>query len=95
VALDSGRHPELGAQLLAVFESQVAGGKRYDLGAAGRRSAHAVFGASHAVDTMAGITWAVDLSPVVAEPGIGIREFLASLTGRFARDVERRLESLE
>jgi len=95
VALDSGRHPELAFQLLAVFESQVAGGKRYDLGTAGRRSAHAVFGASHAVDSMAGVTWAVDLGPVVAEPGIGIQEFVSSLTGRFASDVKRRLQALE
>src|SRR5690606_12656894 len=32
VALDSGRRPELAEALLKVFDSQVTGGKRYDLG---------------------------------------------------------------
>jgi LmbE family N-acetylglucosaminyl deacetylase len=41
VVLDAGRRPELAEQLLKVFDSQVAGGKRYDLATMGRRLAHA------------------------------------------------------
>jgi LmbE family N-acetylglucosaminyl deacetylase len=93
VALDSGRHPELASQLLAIFDSQVSGGKRYDLGAIGRRSANAVFGASHAVDQKAGITWAVDLTPLASQPGLEIREFVSSLVNRFGSDVDRRLRA--
>jgi LmbE family N-acetylglucosaminyl deacetylase len=91
VALDSGRHPELARRLLAAFDSQVAGGKRYDIAAAGRRSANATFSASHATDSQAGITWAVDLTPVTRPGGPSIREFTASLIARFGADVAGRL----
>ena len=50
VALDSGRRPELAAALLRVFDSQLAGGKRYDLATAGRRAANATFATARAAD---------------------------------------------
>jgi len=93
VALDSGRHPGLALQLLAVFDSQISGGKRYDLGVVGRRSANAVFNASHEVDRMSGITWAMDLTPLVAQPTLGVRDYVSSLVGRFKADVEQRLQA--
>ena len=52
VALDSGRHPELSRKLLAAFDSQIAGGKRYDLATVGRRAANATFHSSHATDKL-------------------------------------------
>jgi hypothetical protein len=39
VALDSSAKPELAAALLKVFDSQISGGKRYDLATLGRRAA--------------------------------------------------------
>src|SRR5450432_4204599 len=36
-------HPGLGDALLGVFDSQISGGKRYDLAVRGRRLAHATF----------------------------------------------------
>ncbi len=91
VALDSGRHPELARALLAVFDSQVSGGKRYDLAALGRREAHATFHTSHATDRMAGITWAMDLTPLVQNPSIPIEDFVAAHLERFRKDVAGRL----
>jgi len=37
----------IAAALVGVFDSQVSGGKRYDLATAGRRLAHATYFASH------------------------------------------------
>jgi LmbE family N-acetylglucosaminyl deacetylase len=91
VALDSGRHPDLARRLLEAFDSQIAGGKRYDLAAVGRRLANATFSSSHATDTMTGITWAVDLTPVTRSGGPSIGEFTASLIGRFGSDAARRI----
>jgi LmbE family N-acetylglucosaminyl deacetylase len=91
VALDSGRHPDLARRLLEAFDSQIAGGKRYDLAAVGRRSANATFNTSHATDRMAGITWAMDLTPVTRVGGPSIKDFTASLVGRFSGDVARRI----
>lgn len=93
VALDSGRHPDLARRLLAAFDSQIAGGKRYDLAAIGRRSANATFHTSHATDRFAGITWAVDLTSVTLDGGPSIHEFAASLVSRLADDVSQRLKT--
>jgi LmbE family N-acetylglucosaminyl deacetylase len=91
VALDSGRHPALARKLLEAFDSQISGGKRYDLAAVGRRAANATFNTSHATDRMAGITWAMDLTPVTRDGGPSIRDLAASLIGRLGGDVVRRL----
>ncbi len=93
VALDSGRHPDLARKLLAAFDSQISGGKRYDLAAIGRRSANATFSSSHATDSAAGITWAIDLTPVTREGGPTILELTSSLVSGLAADVSRRLKS--
>jgi len=94
VALDSGRHPKLARKLLAVFDSQISGGKRYDLAAVGRRSANATFFASHATDDASGITWAVDLTPVTRDGGPSVQDFTASLIAGLASDVSQRLNRL-
>jgi LmbE family N-acetylglucosaminyl deacetylase len=91
VALDSGRHPDLARRLLEAFDSQIAGGKRYDLAAIGRRSANATFNASHATDGASGITWAIDLTPVTRVGGPSLGAFIASLVGRFGSDVAGRV----
>lgn len=93
VALDSGRHPELARKLLAVFDSQISGGKRYDLAAVGRRMANATFHTSHATDSLAGITWAVDLTPVTRDGGPSIRDYTATLIAKLGADVSQRLKT--
>jgi LmbE family N-acetylglucosaminyl deacetylase len=89
VALDSGRHPALAQKLLAVFDSQISGGKRYDLAAL----ANATFHTSHATDSLAGITWAIDLTAATREGGPSVRDLTASLIARFAADVSQRLKT--
>jgi LmbE family N-acetylglucosaminyl deacetylase len=93
VGLDSGRHPELARRLLSIFDSQVAGGKRYDLATVGRRAANATFAASHATDAMAGITWAMELTPLVAEPAPSIEDYLDSLLAQFHADISKRVRA--
>jgi LmbE family N-acetylglucosaminyl deacetylase len=91
VALDSGRRPELAGELLRAFDSQVTGGKRYDLAALGRRLAHATFHTSHATDRLRGITWAMDLTPLVAEPTLDVADFVLGHIERLRADVAARL----
>ena len=93
VALDSGRHPELARKLLAVFDSQVTGGKRYDLAAIGRRAAHATFHTSHSTDKFAGITWALDLTPAIRDGGPSVHDYTQALIARFSDDVSKRIKS--
>lgn len=91
VALDAGRQPELAAQALRAFDSQIAGGKRYDLATLGRRAAHATFHTSHATDRLAGITWAMDLTPLLAEPAPDLAVFTSAAIDRLRDDVRMRI----
>jgi len=92
VALDSGRRPDLAAQLLRLFDSQVTGGKRYDLATLGRRSANATFHTSHATDRCEGITWAMDLTPLVTDPQRDIAAYTLEHLDRLRADVAARLQ---
>ena len=93
VALDSGRQAGLAEELLKVFDSQISGGKRYDLATLGRRSANATFHTSHATDQLTGITWALDLTPLVQHPELSVEEFTVQLTKRLQDDVVTRLRA--
>ena len=91
VALDSGRHPELAAELLKVFDSQVTGGKRYDLATVGRRYAHATFHTSHATDKVTGITWSIDLTPLVRDPELDPVAYTLAYVDRLRADISARI----
>jgi LmbE family N-acetylglucosaminyl deacetylase len=66
VAFDVTAHPNLSASLMGVYDSQIAGGKRYDLATQGRRLAHATFSESHTVDASEALIYAMDLTPLIA-----------------------------
>ena len=91
VALDAGRHPELAAELLKVFDSQVTGGKRYDLATIGRRAANATFHTSHATDKVTGITWAIDLTPLVNNPSLDPAAYTLAHLDRLRADISARI----
>ncbi|HEX2854342.1 MAG TPA: PIG-L family deacetylase [Opitutaceae bacterium] len=92
VALDASAHAELSGPLLQVFDSQIAGGKRYDLATLGRRAANATFHTSHATDGSTAITWAMDLTPLTENPALNIRDFTLAHIDRLRADVEKRLK---
>ena len=86
-------HENLQAALLGVFDSQIAGGKRYDLASMGRRKANATYFASHGVDASTGLSWAMDLTPLITQADKDIAAFVAEVIQRFAQDVADRLEA--
>ena len=87
VYLDCGAHPNLMRCLSAVFDSQIAGGKRYDLAAEGRRLANATFSASHACDTYSALNYAMDLTPLMNE-SVDIADYIAGYIDRFKVNVK-------
>jgi len=91
IGLDAGQHAELALPLLQAFDSQVTGGKRYDLAAIGRRAANATFHTSHQTDQMSAIVWAIDLTPLVTQPELSVRGYVTSYVERLKRDVDNRL----
>jgi LmbE family N-acetylglucosaminyl deacetylase len=92
VALDSGRRPELAERLLKVFDSQISGGKRYDLATLGRRLAHATYHQSHASDATTGLTWAMDLTPLVQDATLDVTAYTVAYLDRLQADVAARLK---
>lgn len=86
VYMDCGAHPNLMRCLSAVFDSQIVGGKRYDLAAEGRRLANATFSASHACDTYTALNYAMDLTPLM-DKNIDIAEYITGYIERFKQSV--------
>jgi hypothetical protein len=87
VAFDVSGRPHLSAALLGVFDSQISGGKRYDLAAEGRRRANATFSESHGVDEADAVTFAMDLTPLVIDKNIGVAEYVGGFIDRFRYSV--------
>jgi LmbE family N-acetylglucosaminyl deacetylase len=85
-------HENLHAALMGVFDSQIAGGKRYDLATAGRRRAHATYFESHGTDAHSALIWGMDLTPLLsgADPGELVKSYIA----RFEDDVTARVRRL-
>ena len=94
VAFDVSGHENLQAALLGVFDSQIAGGKRYDLASMGRRRAHATYHASHGVDETTGTTFAMDLTPLIADPAKAPIEVVREHLQRFGQEIEERFKKL-
>jgi LmbE family N-acetylglucosaminyl deacetylase len=67
VIFDLSAHENLQASLMGVFDSQISGGKRYDLATAGRRRAHATYFASHGTDTATGLSFGMDMTPLITD----------------------------
>ena len=93
VALDASAQPALAAELLKVFDSQISGGKRYDLATLGRRAANATFHTSHATDQANAITWALDLTPLVNDETLPVVDFTLAHIERLRADVAARLKN--
>ncbi len=90
--LDVSADPKLAADLLAVFASQIAGGKRYDLATAGRRLANTTFHTAHAADKATALTWAMALLPLVRDPKASVEDFTLAHIDRLRADVAARLK---
>ncbi|NLC56702.1 MAG: PIG-L family deacetylase [Armatimonadetes bacterium] len=94
VPLDVAEHENLAAALLGVFDSQICGGKRYDLATLGRRRAHATYHASHGTDDTTQLNFAMDLTPLVNDPSLDVAQYLQGFIDRFAGEVQARLKKL-
>ncbi|HKO49327.1 MAG TPA: PIG-L family deacetylase [Polyangiaceae bacterium] len=90
VPLPLDRREHLQSALLGVFDSQIAGGKRYDLASAGRRRAHATYSESHGTDQHSALSWGMDLTPMMHGGDVG--DYVTELLRRFERDVSARIE---
>ncbi len=91
VLCDVGGRDHLAQALMGVYDSQIAGGKRYDLATMGRRRANATYLESHGVDTLEQAAYAMDLSPLLHDDALAVADLVQGAIDRFAADVRQRL----
>ncbi len=91
VVMDVSGHDKLAATLNGVFESQIAGGKRYDLAILGRRSANATFFDAHTTDAATQLIFGMDLTPLVADESLDMVDYVTGFIEGFRDDVKSKL----
>lgn len=91
VAFDLSSHENLQMALLGVFDSQIAGGKRYDLATLGRWRGNATYSTSHETDRARRVAYAMDLTPLITDPNTSIPEYIDEFIDRLKRDVADRI----
>ena len=94
IGFDTSEHESLQTALIGVFDSQIAGGKRYDLASIGRRKANATYFQSHGVDASTGISFGMDLTPLIVDPNLDPEAFTQNFSQRFADDVSARFQRM-
>lgn len=95
IALDVSARENLQMALVGVFDSQIAGGKRYDLASMGRRRAHATYHQSHGVDQTTGITFAMDLTPLIEDRDLDPLALVQGYLSNFLSDVTERVRKFQ
>ncbi|MCX6035142.1 MAG: PIG-L family deacetylase [Chloroflexi bacterium] len=92
VPFDLTAHESLQAALLGVFDSQIAGGKRYDLASMARRKANATYFESHGLDITTGLSFGLDMTNLILDDGKEPLAFIQGFIQRFVQDVTDRLQ---
>ncbi len=87
-------HPNLASALVEIFDSQVCGGKRYDLATVGRRLANATYAASHGTDEAQSLIFAMDLTPLINDDNADIANYVQNYLDRFINDVRKRIDKM-
>lgn len=91
ILMDVSGRDNLAAALNGVFDSQIAGGKRYDLATLGRRAANATFFDSHSTDAATQLIIGMDLTPLILDDTLDITDFVCDVIQRFLDDVRSKL----
>ena len=94
VVFDTSEHPNISAGIMSVFDSQICGGKRYDLAAEGRRVSHATYYASHGCDTATSLNYCMDLTPLILDDQLDVTNYVLTFIDRFKNDVVERINKV-
>ena len=91
LTFDSGKREHLAQALIGVFDSQIEGGKRYDLGEMGHRRGNATYGESHEGDEFALASLGIDLLGLLKDPSLSAKDFALDAINRFQSETVERL----
>lgn len=92
VSLDVSKRENLANALVGIFDSQITGGKRYDRAAVGRRYANATFFHAGGQDRIEQLTFAMDLTPLVEDSEMDVKDYVLSYIEKFRCEVESNLD---
>jgi len=91
--LDVSGNDELATALIECHASQITHAKRYDLATIGRRRANATYSDSHANTLGARVTHAMDLSELLLDDALSLRDFVIGKIDHFGQSVKDTLAS--
>ena len=94
VAFDVSENENFAISLLGLFDSQICGGKQYDLATMGRRRANATYSESHGVDTANLVIYGINLTPLIWNSQQSMLDYIVDYIERFKTDVTVRLNKL-
>lgn len=94
VLFDVSEKPNLAKALVEVYDSQIDGAKRYDLATEGRRYANATYSSSHTVDNASSVIVGMDLTPLINDDNLSIKDFIASKIDDFKNDVLEKINRI-
>ncbi len=94
VTFDVDKYPNIASALVEVFDSQISGGKRYDLATMGRRLANATYAASHDTDDCKAISYAMNLLPLIESKDLNIMKYIQGYLDRLNNDIANRIQKL-
>jgi len=95
VIFNCSERPNLQEALVAVFDSQISGGKRYDLSTMGRRLANATYFESHNTDQATHLAFAMDLTPLVEDETLDISDYVCGYIQQLEQDVRGMIAKME
>lgn len=94
VIMDVSANKELQARLVDVFVSQVQGGKNYTDAILGRRAANATFFASHATDKATGLSFGMDMTPLMKDKELDPVGYVKTFLEEFQENVVGVIEEM-
>jgi LmbE family N-acetylglucosaminyl deacetylase len=94
IIFDVSDRQNLALALLGIFDSQICGGKRYDLASIGRRRANATYYKSHNTDNSSSLIYAMDLTPLIKKPDLSITQYIKDYIKKFSLEVSEKIEKL-
>lgn len=94
VMMDVSGHPNIANAVLEVHDSQICGGKRYDLATQGRRVANATYAEDHGVDKITALSYAMDLTPLIQDDSLDMAEYVLDHIEAFKMNVKERIRKV-
>ena len=77
--------------LYGVYDSQISGGKRYDLAIEGRHLANATFYEHDEVDKYQRLSFAMDLTPLIKDASLDVADYTLGLLRNMKDDITERI----